>query len=262
MGRWKIEVEASGSGAAPGRYRLLRPDAPSSPLQLDEQEARDLTDALIEMLRPQGYAAANGTGTEPRRVTVTRAKNRLRIRTQSATVKLPANEASALLEALAGTVGRATGRAKPRETPSLPRATGNPRPGSWQCSRCMITASGAPPDPPPAAGCHEGSPHEWVRSSVIRLVETVQQSLPGHTVSIVTDANAPTPEGTSCRVDDAAGQLVGVAVMTDECAMSAPLDRIEARANEVARLLKILRSAGDAARYVEVNERGVRIRLR
>jgi hypothetical protein len=258
MGRWKIEVEQPGTPNA--RYRAFRPDAPSSLLQLDEREARDLMDALIELVKPNGHVASPGAAGEPRSVTVMRSKNKLRVRTQATSVKLPEGDALGLFEALAGTLARKS-EGKPREAASKPRAA-NGRPAAWQCSRCATTGNGAGPEPPAAAGCEDGSTHEWVRGGVIRLAEAVQQSLPGHTVSIVRDADAAAKHTTSCRVDGPTGDLVGVAVVTDEGATTASLDRIEARAAEVARLLKVLRSSGDVARYVEVNERGIRIRLR
>jgi hypothetical protein len=256
MGRWKIEVEQAGTPDV--RYRAFRPDAPSSLLQLDERQARDLMDALIEIVKPNGHVASPATPGEPRSVTVTRTKNKLRVRTQTAQIKVPESDAIGLFEALAGTLARKPERAK---TAPLPRAT-NGRPAAWQCSSCSATGNGAGPEPPSAAGCQGGGTHEWVRGGVIRLAEAVQQSLPGHTVSIVRDAEAIAARATSCRVDSPTGELVGVAVVTDEGATTASLDKIESRATEVARLLKILRSSGDAARYVEVNERGIRIRLR
>jgi hypothetical protein len=259
MGRWKIEVEQPGTPDA--RYRAFRPDAPSSLLQLDEREARDLMDALIEIVKPNGHVASPAAPGQPRSVTVTRSKNKLRVRTQATAIKVPESDALGLFEALAGTLARKPERAKGRDASPLPRAA-NGRPAAWQCSQCSATGNGAGPEPPAAAGCQDGGTHEWVRGGVIRLAEAVQQSLPGHTVSIVRDAEAVAARTTSCRVDSPTGELVGVAVVTDEGATTASLDKIEARATEVARLLKILRSSGDAARYVEVNERGIRIRLR
>jgi hypothetical protein len=267
MGRWKIELEPSSpqssSGPSKSRYRVLRPGSLTPLLLLDEQETKDLADALGEALKPAGQQASERAEGGPRRVSVQLAKQRVRIRAANRTVKLAVNEAGELLDALAHTFGRTAGPTKMRPPASVGRATPAERPAAWQCSRCMGTASASAPQSPPVVGCVEGGQHDWMRGGVLRLVEAVQQSLPGHTVSLARDADEAGRCTTSCRVEDAKGQPVGVAVVTDDYAASASLDRIEARASEVARLLKVLRAYGDApSRYVEVNERGIRIRLR
>ena len=254
MSTWRIELDPSPEPLEGPRTRyVVYREAANTPLfHLDNRDAEDLTDALIEALRPIGYQVGDPRDVPPPRVCARVKGDRVKIGTPARVAMLPKVEARALFEALAHELGR---RGE--------EEGGNMRAVAWQCRLCNTVANAAPGPEPASPGCDNDRQHEWYREVALGLAGSVEAELPGFTATVFRDGEARSRRATGFRVDDPQGDPVGVVLVTDTLCDAAPLDMIAETASRVAELLRNLREDGQSGRrYIEVGEHGVRLRDR